>query len=79
LSEIDTAVRLGLIEKVGDSDNIFQNYKNVGFDSNHILAIYKSLVTKNGEPVDAKAEENYKSLAVIIYLNDIMVKSIMSG
>ena len=79
LKEIDACVKLGLIEKVDDSDNIFYNYQNVGLDSKAINVIYKSLIAKNGQPADAKADARYKSLAVMIYLNDISVKAIMSG
>lgn len=79
LKEIDTCVELGLIERVNDSDNIFYNYQNVGLNSQAINIIYKSLIARNGEPVDAISDNKYKSLAVMIYLNDISAKAIMSG
>lgn len=82
LKEIDTCVELGLIEKVNNYDNIFQNYKNVGLNSTAIEIIYKSLVAKNsttGLLPDVITENKYKSLATIIYINDISNKAIMSG
>lgn len=79
LKEINTCVKLGLIEKTGDSDNLFQNYKNIGLSAKAIQAIYKSLIVKNGEPVDVITQNKYKSLATIIYINDISNKAIMSG
>lgn len=79
LKEIDTCVELGLIEKVQNSDNIFQNYKNVGLNNKAIESIYKALIAKNGNVVDAITEDKYKSLATLIYINDISNKAIMSG
>ena len=82
LKEIDTCVELGLIEKVNNYDNIFQNYKNVGLNSTAIEIIYKSLVAKNsttGLLPDVITQDKYKSLATIIYINDISNKAIMSG
>lgn len=79
LKEIQKAESLGLIEKVGNSENIFLNYKNIGFDTNAIDSIYQSLIVKNGAPKDGISQDKYKSLAVMIYLNDISQKAIMSG
>ena len=82
LKEIDTCVELGLIEKVNNYNNIFQNYKNIGLNSTAIEIIYKSLVAKNsttGTLPDVITEDKYKSLATIIYINDISNKAIMSG
>jgi hypothetical protein len=52
LKEIKTCESLGLIEKIGNSGNVFLDYNNVGFDSHAISAIYKSLIAKNGQPKD---------------------------
>ena len=79
LQEIKTCTDLGLIRRVDSTDNLFGDYENVGLNSQAIDIIYKSVVAKNGEPKDAIATSRYKSLAVMIYLNDISNKAIMSG
>lgn len=82
LKEIETCVELGLIEKAQQYDNIFLNYKNIGLNSAAIEAIYKSLIAKNtdtGILPDVITEDKYKSLATLIYINDISNKAIMSG
>lgn len=79
VKEIETCQKLGLIEQVGNSDNLFKNYKNVGLDSNAITAIYKSLIARNGYPKDQINLDAYLSLATIIYISDISNKAIMSG
>jgi len=79
LEEIKVCTELGLIRRIDNSGNIFGDYENVGLNNQAIDIIYKSIVVKNGEPVDAIATAKYKSLAVMIYLNDISNKAIMSG
>lgn len=82
LKEIDTCVELGLIEKVNDYDNMFFNYKNVGLNALAIEVIYKSLVAANsttGNLLDVITQVKYKSLATMIYINDISNKAIMAG
>jgi len=79
LREIKTCTELGLIRRIDDSGNIFGDYENVGLNNQAINIIYKSIIAKNGQPKDSIADAKYKSLAVIIYLNDISNKAIMSG
>lgn len=79
LKEIKECVNLGLIEKVGDSDNLFQNYANVGLNASAIQAIYNSIASKHEGVLDKVSSDRYKSLATIIYINDISNKAIMSG
>lgn len=79
LKEVDRCVELGLIKKVKDSENIFENYENVGLNTLPLQVIYKSLVLKNNAPADAITTDKYKSLALMIYINDISNKAIMSG
>lgn len=79
LKEIDTCEKLGLIRRVENSNSVFGDYENVGLNNQAIDIIYKSIVLKNGQPKDGIATQRYKSLAVMIYLNDISNKSIMSG
>ena len=79
LKEINTCERLGLIRRVDNYNTVFGNYENVGLNSQAIDIIYKSLVAKNGNPQDAVGTQKYKSLAIMIYLNDISNKAIMSG
>lgn len=79
LKEVDTCVKLGLIKIVGNSQNPFENYENVGLNAKAIEAIYKSLVVKNGAPIDQIGINKYKSLATLIYIYDISNKAIMSG
>ena len=79
LKEIDNCVELGLIRRIDDSGNIFGDYENIGLNNQALDVIYKSIVAKNGNPVDAISTSKYKSLAVMIYLNDISNKAIMSG
>jgi len=79
LKEIDTCEKLGLIKRVENSNSVFGDYENVGLNNQAIDIIYKSIVLKNGQPKDGIATQRYKSLAVMIYLNDISNKSIMSG
>ena len=79
LKEVDTCVELGLIEKIGNSDNIFANYRNVGLNNTAIRAIYNALINKYGEPQYQTQVDAYKSLAVMIYINDISNRAIMSG
>lgn len=79
LREVETCRKLGLIELVGNSTNMFENYNNVGLNATAIESIYKSLVAKNGAPVDQIGINKYKSLATLIYIYDISNKAIMSG
>lgn len=82
LKEIDTCVELSLIERAEDYDNEFYNYKNIGLNALAIEVIYKSLIaanSKTGFLPDIITENKYKSLATIIYINDISNKAIMSG
>lgn len=79
LREIKTCTELGLIRRIDNSGNIFGDYENVGLNNQAISVIYKSIIAKNGQPKDSVADAKYKSLAVMIYLNDISNKAIMSG
>lgn len=79
MKEIQTCTDLGLIRRIDNSGNIFGDYENVGLNNQAIEIIYKSIVAKNGYPKDVIATNRYKSLAVMIYLNDISNKAIMSG
>ena len=79
LREVKTCRKLGLIELIGNSTNMFENYNNVGLNAIAIESIYKSLVAKNGAPVDQVGINKYKSLATLIYIYDISNKAIMSG
>lgn len=78
LKEIAKCEELGLIKKIGTSENIFENYENVGLNNSAIQSIYLSLIDKNGYPADAAVQNKYKSLATILYINDISNKAIMS-
>ena len=79
LREVETCEELGLIKKIGNSQNIFENYENVGLNADAIASIYKSLVLRNENPQDVISINKYKSLAAMIYINDISNKAIMSG
>lgn len=72
--ELDEAEKLGLIKNTGASTK-FKSYKNVGLNNTVITAIRNSYIAANiGLTVD-EAE----SLAVVMYINDISNKAIMSG
>lgn len=72
--ELDEAEKLGLIKNTGASTK-FKSYKNVGLNNTVITAIKNSYIAANiGLTVD-EAE----SLAVVMYMNDISNKAIMSG
>lgn len=73
--ELDTLVGLGLIKKVGNNSNPFLNYKNVGLNSRVIKSIKASYLASGRNLQDYEAE----SLAVVMYVNDISAKAIMSG
>ena len=73
--ELATAESLGLIKRSGSNENIYLNYKNVGLNS---VAI-KSLAAAYTNKYPGCAPEVAESIAVVVYLNDISNKAIMSG
>lgn len=73
--ELETAEALGLIEKVGTDPNPYLNYKNKGLNSVAIESLKAGYLTKYPGCNSAIAE----SVAVVVYLNDISCKAIMSG
>lgn len=73
--ELATAESLGLIKRSGSNENVYLNYKNVGLNS---VAI-KSLATAYTNKYPGCAPEVAESIAVVVYLNDISNKAIMSG
>ena len=73
--ELATAESLGLIQKIGNNKNNYLNYKNVGLNS---VAI-QSLANAYSAKYPGISPEIAQSIAVVVYLNDISNKAIMSG
>lgn len=73
--ELATAESLGLIKRSGGNENVYLNYKNIGLNS---VAI-KSLTAAYTNKYPGCAPEVAESIAVVVYLNDISNKAIMSG
>lgn len=73
---------IGLIEKVGTDKCNYYNYKNKGLDAIAIESIYQAIPKEvNGVRLDADktGTDRLRSLAVVMYVNDISNKAIMSG
>lgn len=77
-SELDNAVKLGLIKVVNNNKNNFINYKNVGLNNKVIQSIKMSYLEKY-KGVTGFTDQICESLALTVYLNDISNKAIMSG
>ena len=73
--ELKTAETLGLIQKVGTNENSYLNYKNVGLND---IAI-KSIANAYMQKYPGISQDIAESIAVVVYLNDISAKAIMSG
>ena len=78
--ELKTAEELGLIAKRDGAKSIqcpYLRYKNLGLNKPALDAIYNSIIKNN--PGIAMDAESVMSLAIVIYMNDISNKAIMSG
>lgn len=73
--ELSTAEDLGLIQKVGNNSNKYLNYKNVGLNNVAISSLTNAYIAK----YPGVSQEIAQSIAVVVYLNDISNKAIMSG
>lgn len=73
--ELATAEELGLIQKVGNNQNQYLNYKNKGLNNVAIKSLTNTYMAK----YPGCAQEIAESIAVVVYLNDISNKAIMSG
>lgn len=75
--ELKTALELGLIEKVRDTGNPYLDYKNKGLDKSAISLIQQAYRMNESY---AKVSDDYlHSIAVVVYLNDVSNKAVMSG
>lgn len=78
--ELKTAEELGLVAKRDGAKSIqcpYLRYKNLGLNKPALDAIYNSIIKNN--PGIAMDAESVMSLAIVIYMNDISNKAIMSG
>ena len=73
--ELSTAESLGLIQKVGNNSNKYLNYKNVGLNNIAIASLTNAYMSK----YPGISQDIAQSIAVVVYLNDISNKAIMSG
>ena len=73
--ELKTAEGLGLIQKVGKNENSYLNYKNVGLNNVAIASIASAYMQK----FPGIGADIAESIAVVVYMNDISTKAIMSG
>jgi hypothetical protein len=83
IDELEYLERLGLIKKNPNlkGRSSIEQYSNIGLDSNKIKSIAKQLAENDSVTLDENEEYKYQmymAKAISVFVNDVMVKSIMS-
>lgn len=76
--ELDSAVEIGLIDRVGNHTNPMYNYVNRGLNDRVIQSLTNSYMEKMKDDRTFTADMAH-SMAIVVYINDISNKAIMSG